>query len=480
MTGTSRPTAASPTPSPTGSPAPPRLMVSAAADRSQPVPLEGATVSGAAHVFVAVAAATTVEFWIDTPAPTSSPYTVERSAPWDLAGGSAAAATPFDTRVLANGTHTLLTRVTTSTATRTLAASFTVANALPVPPSTSPAPTPKATVSCTVRPTVWQGGYVLNLDVRNEGPAAVSRWAVRLSYTQRPAITNSWNATFTSSDLVVTGTNLAGNGSLEAGQAVGIGVQGTWAGTWTAPGCTASATPASADTGTRTTCDNGGSIKVGTYWAYDNQWGAGTGTGKQCVSARAWGPDGLAWSTDWQWSGEQNKVKSYAAAVTGWHWGWPVAGSGLPLRVADVTAIPARWQYDLDLDLSSLNQLNVAYDIWTSTEASAPGGPADEIMVWNYRTGGIRPVGSRQTTVRIDGADWEVWRGAHTWNVLSFVRLDPKPDDDLQLDLKHFLDDLVRRGWLPSSRYVVGIEAGSEVFLGKGDLTTSFYSVSPR
>lgn len=458
-----------------------RLLVSASADRSSPAALEGRRLTGNGYVFVdpGPVPASKVEFWVDATSTTPAPYSVDSASPWDLAGTAASGARAFDTRVLANGGHTVLARVTSGTTTQTVRASFTVDNPVRTAPSTTPTSTPRATVSCAVSTAVWQGGYVLNLTVRNEGPSPISAWSVRLAFTQDPRISNSWNAAYTTSGLLVTGANQPGNGSLKVGDALGIGLQGSWTGTWTTPACTASGTPASLDTTPRTSCDNGASLPVGKYWALNNLWGASTGTGRQCITARSAGADALAWSTTWQWAGQNQRVKSYSAAILGWHWGYPVAGSGLPLRVDQITAVPARWQYDLSLDLSGPQQVNVAYDVWTGTTTN-PGSPADEIMVWNYRTNGIQPVGTRQTTVRIGGIDWEVWKGAHTWNVMTYVRTNPQPDDDLTLDLKLFFDDLVARGWLARTKYVVGIEAGSEVFIGNGDLRTTFYQVGVR
>lgn len=477
---TPRPTTTTPvttttTPAPTA-----QVLVSAKADRSTPTALSGTTLTGTTYVFVSVATASKVEFWVDTTSTSGTPVTTRTSAPWDFYGSStAAAAGGFDTRLVSNAKHTLLARVTQAGGSSQLvSASFTVNNPKPTPTTTTTTP-PSATMSCRVDAAVWPGGYVLNLTLTDNGPSPVSAWSARVAFTQAPAVSNSWNATLATQATTVIATNLASNGTLKAGESVGIGFQGSWSGTWTAPTCTVTGTAYSPDAVVRSTCDNGGSIPVGTFWALNNLWGAGTGTGSQCVTARGLGADTLAWTTTWKWSGQNTKVKSYVAAIKGWHWGYPVAGSGLPLKVSSIQAIPARWQYDLTLDLSTFQQVNVAYDIWTGTTTN-PGSPADEIMVWNFRTGGIQPVGSPQTKVTIDGVQWEIWKGAHTWNVMTYVRLTPQADDDLQLDLKHFTDDLVARKWLDPAKYVVGIESGSEVFYGNGGLDTTLYQVSPR
>src|SRR5690625_4299507 len=89
------------------------LLVSPRADRSGAVPLAGATVNGQIRVFTGPDdGVTAVSFWIDDPGRTRSPYRTEGTAPFDLAGGSAASATGYDPRKLADGEHTVTAALT--------------------------------------------------------------------------------------------------------------------------------------------------------------------------------------------------------------------------------------------------------------------------------------------------------------------------------------------------------------------------------
>ncbi|MBK7859866.1 MAG: fibronectin type III domain-containing protein [Archangiaceae bacterium] len=82
---------------------------SLSADRSNPLPLAGATVKGAIYVFHSARnGARSVRFFIDDPAQARAPFSVERSAPFDLAGSSSTgAANAYDTRLLSDGAHQL-------------------------------------------------------------------------------------------------------------------------------------------------------------------------------------------------------------------------------------------------------------------------------------------------------------------------------------------------------------------------------------
>ncbi|MGH3441250.1 MAG: peptidoglycan DD-metalloendopeptidase family protein [Nitriliruptorales bacterium] len=87
------------------------LAVSAASDRSSPVRLDGARVGGRVRVFLSGVSGSGVEevaFHVDDTAASGRPVNVERYQPYDLGGtrgdgGSGA----WDTRDLANGTHTI-------------------------------------------------------------------------------------------------------------------------------------------------------------------------------------------------------------------------------------------------------------------------------------------------------------------------------------------------------------------------------------
>lgn len=223
-------------------------------------------------------------------------------------------------------------------------------------------------------------------------------------------------------------------------------------------------------------CNNGDSITMGKYWLNSNLWGASSGTGSQCLSDTSLNGDTIAWSTNWNWSGSPNSVKSYDSSVLGWHWGWKLANTGLPIQLSTNTNVNTSWSFNLNQ--TTAGGQDVAYDIWLSTDPNlGNANPTDEIMVWLDHTGSIQPVGSQQTTTTIDGASWNLWEGgASGWTVHSFVRT--ATTTSASLNLTDFFNYLINSRGLSRSKYLLSVEAGTEVFTGAGTLNTTAYSVT--
>ncbi|MEX2123335.1 MAG: kelch repeat-containing protein [Woeseia sp.] len=106
------------------------VMLSNAPDRSAPALLHNATVDSQIYVFtLPEPGVTRVDFFIDNPTLSGSPFKRENAAPFDLAGTAAnGQALPFNTSQLGDGPHTLATRITSSSGVQTAHANFTVAN----------------------------------------------------------------------------------------------------------------------------------------------------------------------------------------------------------------------------------------------------------------------------------------------------------------------------------------------------------------
>ena len=112
-----------------------QLSLSLSNDRSNPIPLQGETVSGKIYVFtspdteVATSSSNRVLFYLDDMEMTGSPVQAERLAPFDFAGGSVEVANSFDTNTIADGSHTITASLPLVGGSRTVVhATFTVAN----------------------------------------------------------------------------------------------------------------------------------------------------------------------------------------------------------------------------------------------------------------------------------------------------------------------------------------------------------------
>ena len=223
-------------------------------------------------------------------------------------------------------------------------------------------------------------------------------------------------------------------------------------------------------------CAAGAALGAGKYWINNNQWGKDSGSGSQCMWQTGRSGGTLSWGTRWRWTGQSNSVKAYGSAVLGWHWGFKAAGTGLPIHLSDHKAVRTTWNFTVTQQ--TVNTMNVSYDLWLHDLANADwmDQPTDEVMVWLYRSGGAGPLGTKQATVTIGGTTWDLYRGNIGWNVFSFVRTASTTSS--ALDLTDFTDDLTARGWLPRTKYLSSVEAGTEVFTGEGRLDTSAYSVT--
>ncbi|MEU4335500.1 cellulase family glycosylhydrolase [Micromonospora lupini] len=112
------------------------------------------------------------------------------------------------------------------------------------PPTTPPPTTPPPAGGCTATYTVlnqWQGGFQAEVRV-TAGATAIAGWTVRWTLANGQSVTQSWNATVTSSGSTVTARNVDHNGRLAARASASFGFLGGWTGTNPTPqvSCTAS------------------------------------------------------------------------------------------------------------------------------------------------------------------------------------------------------------------------------------------------
>jgi hypothetical protein len=221
-----------------------------------------------------------------------------------------------------------------------------------------------------------------------------------------------------------------------------------------------------------TTCAPGGSIVLGAYWL-SNDIEAAAGSGWQCLWDNWRTRTAIGWGTSWNWSGAPGSVKSFAGSVLGWHWGWKTSGTGLPTRLSDDREVKTAWRYQPPRSGS----FTVVYDLWLHDQAKpgAKSTPTDEVTVWLYRSGGTEPLGTKVGTVSVAGTRWDLYEGQKGWQVYTFVRT--ANISSVNLDLRDFLGYLRSNLGLSSAKYLSGVEAGTEVSTGAGQLnTTSYYT----
>src|ERR1035437_2615419 len=117
-------------------------------------------------------------------------------------------------------------------------------SATPVPPTATPSGSAGA-VRCSASLHVdnqWANGFTSTVTVSNPGTVATKTWKVTWTWGGNQAISNSWNATVTSSGTAVTASSLAYNGAIAAAGNTAFGFQASFTGTNTVPTLTCSAT----------------------------------------------------------------------------------------------------------------------------------------------------------------------------------------------------------------------------------------------
>lgn len=86
----------------------------------------------------------------------------------------------------------------------------------------------------------WGSGFTGAIRVTNKGTSAINGWNVNWRYTGNTRVTSTWNATVTGSNPY-SATNVGWNGSIQPGQSVEFGFQGTHSGTAEIPAVTGTA-----------------------------------------------------------------------------------------------------------------------------------------------------------------------------------------------------------------------------------------------
>ncbi|KAJ5503492.1 Glycoside hydrolase family 12 [Penicillium fimorum] len=213
-------------------------------------------------------------------------------------------------------------------------------------------------------------------------------------------------------------------------------------------------------------CDQWGTATTDDYILYNNLWGQDDDpSGTQCTGLDSVDGNKIAWHTSWSWAGTAWQVKSYANAKLQF----------TPKTLSAVTSIKSAWEWSYS---STDVVADVAYDMFLS---STPDGSEEyEIMVWLAAMGGagaISSTGQPIATVTISGIEWDVYVGPNgAMTVYSFVA--KAAVTSYSGDLLDFFTYLEKDQALKDSLYLIAVQAGTEPFTGKADMTVSSYSVA--
>ncbi|KAG1690945.1 Xyloglucan-specific endo-beta-1,4-glucanase 1 [Phytophthora capsici] len=210
--------------------------------------------------------------------------------------------------------------------------------------------------------------------------------------------------------------------------------------------------------------------KSSQYTVYNNLWNKkAAASGSQCTGVDKISGSTIAWHTSYTWTGgAATEVKSYSNAALIF----------TPKQVKSIKSIPTTMKYSYSYSAGKF-VADVAYDLFTSSTAT--GSNEYEIMIWLAAYGGAGPIsstGKAIATVKIGGNSFKLYKGPNgSTTVFSFVAT--KTITSFSADLQKFLSYLVKNQGLPSSQYLITVEAGTEPFVGtNAKMTVSSFSAA--
>jgi Cellulose binding domain/Glycosyl hydrolase family 12 len=137
--------------------------------------------------------------------------------------------------------------------------------------------------------------------------------------------------------------------------------------------------------------------------------------------------------------------------------GLPVQVSRMPELTSNFVTTPAR-----DGDYAA------AYTAWFHSKPAVEGLPdGAELAIWLRANGDARPAGMMVAgAMPISGASWDVWfEKAQGLNRITYERVGAV-DSVRDLDVRAFGKDAVNRRWVEPDWYLIGVEAGFDLWRG--------------
>lgn len=174
---------------------------------------------------------------------------------------------------------------------------------------------------------------------------------------------------------------------------------------------------------------------------------------------------------------EAGPPASYPSIVYGWHVnGRFYGGYTQAKQLSAITSIPSDWTFTVP----TTGRYNASYDNWIHSSPT-PGNEQGSLehMIWLNVRDGATPIGQLVEAVMVHGFEYEVWYGPNNgWNTVTYKRSDVTTSVT-GLDLLPFFQDSVTRGYAAGTDYLLGIQAGFEIWIGNNETySTSNYSVS--
>jgi hypothetical protein len=204
-------------------------------------------------------------------------------------------------------------------------------------------------------------------------------------------------------------------------------------------------------------------------------------SGQMCIQATRGGASCAGFEATFNGfsSTQQYTPGAYPSLIYGWQAGNFYGGYAGGKTVSSLSTATTDWTFSV----SNVSQYDAAYDIWlapTKAPANANGGV--ELMIW-LQYSGVQPAGSSGSvaTVTSGGKSFAahtatISNSGSSWTYLAYLA-QSQTSSVSGLDLTPFFKDAESRG-LGSGWYLLGIQAGFEVYSASGSVTTTSYDVN--
>lgn len=227
---------------------------------------------------------------------------------------------------------------------------------------------------------------------------------------------------------------------------------------------------------TESSCDDWATLRRGEYEINNNIWGRGKiKKYYQCVySGENTGNRFLAnagWS--WNWPKSIDGVKAYPSILYGRKpWNKYSTTPQLPQAIGQIQKLSVSYR----VKTQSQGAVNLLLESWiTKTNMPVPTDRIGELAIHLYQNSWPGQAGHFVRSIDIDDLPFDFYLeksirapgDRHTWAYYGFVHKGP-PLMQGKLDMMHFVNFLVRHGYINSHDYVATVELGNEIDHGKG------------
>ena len=221
-------------------------------------------------------------------------------------------------------------------------------------------------------------------------------------------------------------------------------------------------------------CINWAEFRINEFLISNNVWGKGTETNyEQCIYYKFTNNQlEIGWNWDWPGNGG---VRAYPEIIFGLKpWSSESTSQLLPAQVNN-NQITLKYSGTA----SAIGQWNLAYDIWlTNSITPVPANVTHEIMIWMHKSNSITPAGTNRGTITIGGNNFDLWVNENhndSWTYIAFVSDTTRLS--ATLDLNAFMVYLISNDYISEDLFISGIEFGTEIFEGIGNIKLSEYNV---